>query len=225
APFKAGFGGATDFTDVAAGNLAIRNAADLYLYPNTLSAVRINGSELKAWLEKSARFFNRIDPALATPQELVNRKTPSYNFDVIQGGIRFGIDISKAAGSRIVDLRFAGKPVAADQEFILATNNYRASGGGNFLDPDSSRVLFHSPDMNRDVLINWIKQEKHLRLQDHGSDRPWHFVSMKTVGPITFRTASAKLDLAKKIGLNGIKQISMDEAGMSTYAIDLSTRP
>lgn len=225
APFKAGFGGATDFTDVAAGTLAIRNAADLYLYPNTLSAVRINGSELKAWLERSARFFNRIDPALATAQELVNRKTPSYNFDVIQGGIRYGIDISKAVGNRVVDLRFAGKPVTPDQEFILATNNYRASGGGNFLAAESSRVLFHSPDMNRDVLINWIRQEKHLHLQDHGSDRPWHFVPMKTSGPVIFRASKDTFDLARSIGLHGISRISTDESGMSTYAIELSSQP
>ncbi len=40
APFKLGFGGATDFTAIDAGPLAIRNAADLYLYPNTLAAVK-----------------------------------------------------------------------------------------------------------------------------------------------------------------------------------------
>ncbi|MCI0573184.1 MAG: metallophosphoesterase, partial [Myxococcaceae bacterium] len=40
APFKSGFGGGADYTDVALGNMAINNAADLYLFPNTLYAVK-----------------------------------------------------------------------------------------------------------------------------------------------------------------------------------------
>ena len=71
-PFKAGFGGASDYTDIAAGPLAIHNAADLYLYPNTLTAVKIDGAGVKAWLERSAERFNRIDPAKSEPQELIN---------------------------------------------------------------------------------------------------------------------------------------------------------
>ena len=84
-PFKAGFGGPNDYTDVAAGPLAINNAADLYLYPNTVTAVKIDGAGVKAWLEKSASWFNRIDPGKNRTQELVNRRVPTYNFDVIQG--------------------------------------------------------------------------------------------------------------------------------------------
>ena len=36
APFKSGAAGVADYTDVAPGQLALNNAADLYLYPNTL---------------------------------------------------------------------------------------------------------------------------------------------------------------------------------------------
>jgi 2',3'-cyclic-nucleotide 2'-phosphodiesterase/3'-nucleotidase len=79
--------------------------------------------------------------------------------------------------------------------------------------------------MNRDVLINWIRQEKHLHLQDHGSDRPWHFVPMKTSGPVIFRASKDTFDLARSIGLHGISRISTDESGMSTYAIELSSQP
>ena len=44
APFKAGGrGGADYYTDVPAGDVAIKNVADLYLYPNTVRAVAIIG--------------------------------------------------------------------------------------------------------------------------------------------------------------------------------------
>ena len=48
APFKAGGrGGADYFTDVPAGDIAIKNVADLYLYPNTVQAVVITGAQVK----------------------------------------------------------------------------------------------------------------------------------------------------------------------------------
>ena len=59
APFKAGGrGGADYYTDVPAGDVAIKNVADLYLYPNTVQAVVITGAQVKEWLEMSAGIFN-----------------------------------------------------------------------------------------------------------------------------------------------------------------------
>ncbi len=224
APFKAGFAGATDFTDIAAGPMAIRSAADLYLYPNTISALKITGADVRAWLEKSARFFNRIDPTLATPQELVNRKTPSYNFDVIQGDIRYAIDISKPVGQRIVELTYKGKPVDPNQLFILVTNNYRASGG-DFPGAGPEHTLLNAPDMNRSVLIDWLRQRGHLTRDRDGSDRPWHFVPLKTAGPIVFHSASGKLESSSVSGLGKVRETANDGDGMSTYTIDLSETP
>jgi 2',3'-cyclic-nucleotide 2'-phosphodiesterase/3'-nucleotidase len=45
APFKAGGrGGPEYFTDVPAGDVAIKNVSDLYIYPNTARAVRVRYS-------------------------------------------------------------------------------------------------------------------------------------------------------------------------------------
>lgn len=221
APFKAGFGGGTDFTDVPAGSLAIRNAGDLYLYPNTLSVLKLSGADLKGWLERSAMYFNQIDPALEAPQALVNRKVPSYNFDVIQGGIRYAIDISKPVGQRIVDLRFDGKPIDPAQAFLLATNNYRASGGGGFPGSGGEHVIFNAPDANRDILIDWIRQRGALRFESDAADRPWRFVALKTRGPIEFTSATGKQALAERLGLRGVREHESTGNGLSRYTIDL----
>jgi 2',3'-cyclic-nucleotide 2'-phosphodiesterase/3'-nucleotidase len=67
APFKAGGrGGPEYYTDVPAGPIAIKNVADLYLYPNTVRAVRITGAEVREWLERSAGMFNQITPGRPT---------------------------------------------------------------------------------------------------------------------------------------------------------------
>ncbi len=59
--------------------------ADIYIYPNTIRAVKVTGAQVREWLERSAGIFNRIDPAKGGEQELVNDKFPAFNFDVIAG--------------------------------------------------------------------------------------------------------------------------------------------
>ncbi|MBP0573912.1 5'-nucleotidase C-terminal domain-containing protein, partial [Mycobacterium tuberculosis] len=83
APFKAGGRSGPDYyTDVAAGDVAIRNVADLYLYPNTVRAVEVTGANVREWLERSVGIFNQIEVGKAD-QPLINASFPSYNFDVI----------------------------------------------------------------------------------------------------------------------------------------------
>ena len=51
--------------------IAIKNVADLYLYPNTVRAVAITGAQVKEWLEMSAGIFNQVEPGKAD-QTLIN---------------------------------------------------------------------------------------------------------------------------------------------------------
>jgi 2',3'-cyclic-nucleotide 2'-phosphodiesterase/3'-nucleotidase len=220
--FKAGFGGPNDYTDVKAGPLAINNAADLYLYPNTVTAVKIDGAGLKAWLEKSASRFNRIDAAKSEPQELLNARVPTYTFDVIQGDLTYLIDVTQPLGQRISDLRHQDQPVKDDQPFVVVTNNYRASGGGGFPGLDGTSIVISAPDMNRDVLIAYIKEARDLTRSRFGNDRSWHFVRVKTAGPVTFKSAAGKLDVARAAGIDNVTQLHDNGDGTAVYSLDLS---
>lgn len=222
APFKTGFGGPADYTDIAAGPLAIRNAADLYLYPNTLTAVKIDGAGLKGWLERAAGRFNRIDPARRQPQELIDRTFSGYNFDVIQGGLTYAIDVTQPQGQRIRDLRYKGAAVDPAQPFIVVTNNYRASGGGHFPGLDGSNIVLSAPDANRDALIAWVRAHEHLTRAADGADRNWHFVPVETAGPVTFTSAAGMLDLATADGIDYVSLVTDNHDGTATYAIQLS---
>lgn len=225
APFKSGFGGGNDYTDVAQGNLAINNAADLYLYPNTIYAVKVNGADIKAWLETAAKRFNTIDPAKAAPQELIST-FPGYNFDMFTSSdISYEIDVTQAVGSRIRSLQYKGAAIDPAREFIVATNNYRASGGGNFPGLDGSKTIYASPDANRDVLIQYIKGVKALSRATNGSQRSWRFTRTALAGPVTFKSAQAGLGLAQAAGLSGVSLVQADDGsgkGLALYALDLS---
>ena len=221
AAFRTGFGGRDDYTDVASGPLTLRNAADLYFYPNTLAAVKTDGAGVKAWLEKSAERFNRIDLAKAGEQALINSRFTGYNFDQIQGGIRYVIDVSKPVGQRITTLTFQGKPVEPGQPFIVVTNNYRASGGGHFPGLDGSNIVLAAPDGTREILAKWLERKQRISAQDL-EPTSWTFAPLKTRGPVVFTDASGKQAVAREAGLGNIRQLKDHGDGMATYAIDLS---
>lgn len=221
-PFKAGFGGPHDYTDVAAGPLAINNAADLYLYPNTVAAVKIDGAGVKAWLEQAATRFNRIDPVKTEPQQLINARVPTYNFDVIQGGLSYVIDVTRPERERIVELRYQGKPVDPAQPFIVVTNNYRAGGGGNFPGVDGSNIVVSAPDMNRDVLIAYIRSQHDITRERFGNDRNWRFAAVHVAGLVVFTSAAGKLELARAAGLSNVALVRENADGTAVYAVDLS---
>ncbi len=220
AAFRTGFGGPTDYTDVPPGPLTLRNAADLYFYPNTLAAVLLDGAGLKAWLEHSAARFNRIDPNQPQPQALINTHVTGYNFDQIQGGIRYTIDLSQPAGRRITTLTYQGQPIDPRQRFVVATNNYRASGGGHFPGLDGSSVVLAAPDGVREIVSAWI-QRKGTITADDLPDRSWAFAPLQLHGPVTFTGAAGKLPVAKAAGLTGIRQLQPRPDGTAVYAIDL----
>ena len=150
---------------------------------------------------------------------------PTYDFDVIQGGLTYEIDVTKPVGERIVDLRYKDKPVADDAPFIVATNNYRAYGGGRFPGLDGGNIIFSAPDTNRAVIINYIKNAGTLKRSIYGADRNWHFVPVKTAGPVVFTSAANKIDMAHIAGIDNVTLQHDNGDGTSVYAIDLSATP
>jgi 2',3'-cyclic-nucleotide 2'-phosphodiesterase / 3'-nucleotidase len=224
APFKSGMAGPGDYTDVKAGSLALNNAADLYLYPNALAGVKVTGDQLRAWLEKAAERFNTIDPAATAEQELVNDAFAGYNFDMVtDSALQYRIDVTRPPGRRIQGLAYQGRPVADDAVFLVATNSYRASGGGNFPGLDGSKTVFASPDASRDVLIGYIRSLQTLTRAANGGARSWRFVPVRTRGAVVFHSAPGMLPAARAAGLANVRELRADDGkGYAVYQVDLS---
>ncbi|MGV9884691.1 bifunctional metallophosphatase/5'-nucleotidase [Streptomyces sp. NPDC003006] len=143
---------------IPAGDVTIRDAAGLYPFENTLEARLLTGAQLKEYLEFSARYYVRtpagapVDPAKLTNAE----KIPDYNYDAVYG-VTYEIDIAKPVGSRVVKLSFGGAEVDPKAEFVLAVNNYRASGGGNFPHIAGAKQLWANSEEIRNTIIGWVK--------------------------------------------------------------------
>ena len=145
------------------GEVTIRDIAGLYIYENTLRGVQLTGAELREYLEYSARYFSQVaegavfDPETGTNAVTEDRPTgiPDYNYDAISG-VDYTIDISQPVGSRISGLAFAdGTVVGDDDQFVLAVNNYRQSGGGGFPAVADAPVVYDELLEIRQLLIEW----------------------------------------------------------------------
>ena len=234
APFKAGRNGPTDFTDVAPGAttgapvpLQVRNPGDLYLYSNNnIQAVKIKGADLKNWLETSANQFAKIDPAKTTEQDLVPSYSTIYNYDVFyaeNNALKYQIDVTKPAGSRIANLTYNNSAVAPDADFIVATNDYRASGGGNFPGINGSKTILKSPDANQSVVAAYLPKLGKVTRSANGAASSWGFVKVATAGPVILRSTPGKIASAQAVGLNRVvSQGDTDASGYAKYRIDLS---
>jgi len=211
APFKAG-GRKNDpasYVEVGKGPLTFRNAADLYLYPNTLVVMKISGAQVKEWLECSAGQFNQIDPHSSKTQSLINWDFRTYNFDVIDG-VSYQIDITQPArydaecqlihpqASRIRQLSWQGKPIDPQATFLVATNNYRAYGG-KFAGTGDKYIAFASPDENRSVVAAYIsaetKKQGEVRPQ---ADNNWRLAPISSSTPLDIRFETAPGDKATR---------------------------
>jgi 2',3'-cyclic-nucleotide 2'-phosphodiesterase/3'-nucleotidase len=139
-----------------AGPVSVRDMAGLYVYDNTLLAVKLTGTQIKDFLEYSARYFNQVAPdAPIDVRALTNANgTPDYNYDQLSG-VTYDVDISKPAGQRIVNLAYQGTPVAADRQFVVAINNYRQSGGGGFPHVAAAPVVYNAQVEIRQALIEY----------------------------------------------------------------------
>ncbi|MBO1110850.1 bifunctional 2',3'-cyclic-nucleotide 2'-phosphodiesterase/3'-nucleotidase [Bordetella petrii] len=238
APFKAGFQGGGDYTDVAAGPLAIYHAADLYLYPNTVYAVKVTGAELKLWLENAALRFNQIDPAATQDQWLIkDTKTgqvpagqsafAGYNFDMFTTpDLQYEIDVTQPPGSRIKNLAYRGAAVDG-RDFIVATNNYRAESSARYIlgEGKAFDIVYASPDANRDVVINYIKENPGITRAANGAARSWRFTPAHVAGAVLFKSGKDSLSVAQAAGLTGIALVAADDGsgeGRAIYSIDLS---
>ncbi|WP_447474727.1 2',3'-cyclic-nucleotide 2'-phosphodiesterase [Vibrio harveyi] len=240
APFKVG--GRKDdpngFTEVESGQLTFRNAADLYLYPNTLVAMKVKGKEVHEWLECSAGQFNQIDVNSTKPQSLLNWDNfRTYNFDVIDG-VNYQIDVTQPPkydascnvinpdSQRIVNLTYNGKPVDPKQDFIIATNNYRAYSA-TFPGTGPDFIAFDSPDENRSVVAAYISRiSKEQGEVTPSADNNWSFAPIKSDNKLDVRFETSPSDKAaqfiKEKGQYPMKRVATDEVGFAIYQIDLN---
>ena len=228
APFKCGGrGGPEHYTHIPAGNVALRNIADLYLFPNTIRALCLTGAEIAGWLERAAGVFHRITPG-ARDALLIDPDFPCYNFDVIDG-LTYAIDLTQPArftpagqlvdpdARRIVDLRWQGQLIAPGDRFILASNSYRVSGVGRFPGATAANVIYSGPHANRDLVTQYLSE---MGTIDPITPETWRFAREPGTSVLYETSPEAFAYLPQVSGIE-LTPLGLAPSGFQRYRIQL----
>jgi len=142
-------------------NITVRNVLSTYIYANTLTVLEINGKILKEILEKNSEYFICENNQIKINEKYQYPKVQHYNYDMYEG-IDYTINIDKDFGSRIEELKYQNKEILPDQKFTLVVNNYRASGGGDFLEFKDLKIVRQIPFDITELIIDYIIKHKNI---------------------------------------------------------------
>ncbi|MFF5496229.1 bifunctional metallophosphatase/5'-nucleotidase [Streptomyces aquilus] len=143
--------------DIPQGSVTIKDIAGLYIYDNTLYGKKLTGAQLRDYLEFAAKYYyqvpagTKVDTATLTNAN----KFWDYMYDTA-AGVDYEIDIAQAEGSRIKNLTYDGAPVADDQVFVVAVNNYRANGGSGYPHIATADIAYSSTNEIRQLMIDYV---------------------------------------------------------------------
>ncbi|MCD7443545.1 5'-nucleotidase C-terminal domain-containing protein [Streptomyces lincolnensis] len=153
--------------DIPAGSVTIKDIAGLYIYDNTLYGKKLTGAQLKDYLEYAAKYYHQVPAGTKVDTATLTNANSfwDYMYDTA-AGVSYDIDIAAAEGSRIKNLTHDGKPVADDQVFVVAVNNYRANGGSGYPHIAAADIAYSSTDEIRQLMIDYVTAKGSLNPAD-----------------------------------------------------------
>ncbi|MFR0358475.1 bifunctional metallophosphatase/5'-nucleotidase [Streptomyces sediminimaris] len=143
--------------DIPAGSVTIKDIAGLYIYDNTLYGKKLTGAQLKDYLEYAAKYYHQVPAGTKVDTATLTNANNfwDYMYDTA-AGVSYDIDIAQAEGSRIKNLSYNGAPVADDQVFVVAVNNYRANGGSGYPHIATADIAYSSTNEIRQLMIDYV---------------------------------------------------------------------
>ncbi|MEM6577309.1 MAG: bifunctional 2',3'-cyclic-nucleotide 2'-phosphodiesterase/3'-nucleotidase [Pseudomonadota bacterium] len=227
-PFRTGgHAGPRAYTDIPAGPLEMRHVGDLYPFPNTLVGLKVTGADIADWLERAASCFRQINPGLRC-QQFWDTSFAGHAFDTI-AGVTYQIDLSRPArydargqkrdtkANRIVNLRLNGAALRADQPVLLATNSFRAFGGGPYNRERPYEVVHHGGRQIKELVADHLRA---CAACPTGIEQAWSFVPIDGAS-VLFETGPGLRDHPEDITGIGATDLGDSEDGFMRLDIPL----
>lgn len=165
--------GPGNYLDIPKGPVYRRHIAGLNPFANQTVGIHTTGMRLKHWLEHAALLFNDVTRQKAS-RMLVNSDIPAFQFDTIFG-LHYIIDPGQPPFSRISALEYGGQPLRMDQSFILATNQFRAAGGGGYGKSPERTIACRLSTPLQDSMIEALNS---MHAPPWGDTQPWRFAPL-----------------------------------------------
>ena len=229
APYKAGGRAGPDhYIDIAAGDLTRKHAAEICLYPNSLEVVEVTGANIVEWVERSASAFVQIT-GHGRP-ELIDPRAMSYNFDTLYG-LSYEINLAQPArfdpegvlknpsARRIENISYQDAPLSSEMRFHVATNSYRAGGGGHFTAPARgiTKLGGMAPMPIEEILCAYLSTQSPLAVTPK---QVWRFSPLNGAKAL-FSTSPTAREVGKERYLNGLAYCGVSAQGFAQFEITL----
>ncbi|AZK48873.1 bifunctional metallophosphatase/5'-nucleotidase [Paenibacillus lentus] len=154
--------------------ITMRDVLSNFMYPNTLTVLRLQGRDIRAALEQTAAYFVvSSDGNLAVNPAYVRPKAQHYNYDMWEG-ICYEFDIARPLGQRVVKLTdLDGVNIEEEMKFEVVMNSYRAGGGGDYEMFKGKPVVREIGADMAELIAEYIQQHRTIKA---GCDHNWRVI-------------------------------------------------
>ncbi|EWG09925.1 bifunctional metallophosphatase/5'-nucleotidase [Cytobacillus firmus] len=125
---------------ISEGEITKGDVITVLPFGNYIVTKKLTGAQIKAGIENGVNSYP--DAKGAFPHV---------------SGLTFVIDESKAAGNRVQDMKIKGVPVDMNKEYLVATNDFMASGGDEYTSFKDSAIVNEFPALD-EALIAYIQK-------------------------------------------------------------------
>ncbi|MDB3085237.1 bifunctional metallophosphatase/5'-nucleotidase [Clostridioides difficile] len=138
------FNGGNIRDTIEKGNITRRDIVDVFPFNNTIVTKELTGAQIKDVLEQGVKLY------------------PEKNSAFLQvGGMSYYFDPKQKEGEKITDILKDGKPLNLDKKYVVATNDYIASGGDDFSCFSKEPVLKDFGNLES-MVIEYIEYKKEI---------------------------------------------------------------
>lgn len=144
--------------------VTIRDVVSTYIYTNTLIVLDLDRAALKAYIERSADYFDH-DAAghLVISDEFLRPKVQHYNYDYFSG-VDYVIDTRKPSGERVTSIIIDGHEMGQNERVSVCINSYRFCGTGGYGMLPGQRVLADVQVDVADAMIEYITKNPQIQI-------------------------------------------------------------
>lgn len=141
--------------------LTLGDILELYPFDNTVILVKVSGKEIKSVLETSSKALPTGDSYYLQSYGI------TYNVDIIKSPQVLSDNGKKIIkqGDRVSSIKIDGKSLNLKKEYLLAINDYMASGGDGYSQFKKSLKNTNTGDYTRDIIIEYIKKNSPLMVE------------------------------------------------------------
>jgi len=127
---------------IEAGTITKGQIINVLPFGNFIVTKKVKGADIKAALENGLKSYPEL----------------SGGFPHVSG-IKYTIDPSKSAGEKVTGIIFKGNPLDLNQDYILAINDFMASGGDGYTMLADDAIVNEYPALD-EIVINYIQAKQ-----------------------------------------------------------------